>query len=169
MILKMKVLALGASLILVQGCSEDLMNVTTNGKQYEDVMSRNTFLATKVEATIAKPANQVKVQLAKLAADCIDGVGSVTTISSGAGASFQSGSVSRSYSARITNEGDADRLLVLLAPAGATPTVVMSTKILPQADGSTRLATLHSKTFSLFHDAAVHWANGSQTGCPQFK
>lgn len=165
----LKAILAGLSFFAAAGCSGDLMSTTTSGPEFEEIATRNGLLFTNADTVVAKPANQVKAQLSQLAAQCIDGVDSTTTISSGAGASLRSGSISRGYQARVANEGGIDRFVVILDNLSTPPTIVVSTQILPQADGSTRLSTIHAKTFDLFHRAAVNWADGSQTGCPQFR
>lgn len=166
---KSKAIFFGLSFLAFAGCSDDLMTPTTSGQHFEEVAARNSFLVTNTETMIASPSSKVKAQLSQLAAKCINGVGSVTTITSGGGANIQSGVIARSYKAGVSNEGDVDRLVIFLENRGGSPTVVVSTKIIPQADGTTLLSTVHGKTFDLFHRAAVNWASRSQTGCPQFR
>jgi hypothetical protein len=165
----LKAMALGATLLATAGCMGDLSSTTTSGPQFEEIAARNSLLFTDADTVVAAPASQVKSRLTQLAAQCINGVGSVTTISSGAGAGFRSGSIARTYQSRVSNEGGVDRFIVILNNEGGSPTIVVSTKILAQPDGTTRLSTIHGRTFDLFHRAAVNWANGSQTGCPQFR
>jgi hypothetical protein len=165
----LKLIALGVTMLATAGCMSDLSSTTTSGPQFEEIAARNSLLFTNADTVVATPAGQVKSQLTQLAAQCIDGVGSVTTMSSGAGAGFRSGSISRTYQSRVVKEGGVDRFLVILNNEGGSPTIVVSTKIIAQPDGTTRLSTIHGRTFDLFHRAAVNWANGSQTGCPQFR
>lgn len=165
----LKAIVVGASFLAAAGCSGDLMTTTTSGPQFEEIASRHSLLFTNAEAVVAQPAGQVKSRLSQLATQCIDGVQSNTTITSGAGAGLRSGSISRGYQARVVKEGGVDRFVVILDNLSTPPTIVVSTQILQQADGTTRLSTIHGRTFDLFHNAAVNWADGTQTGCPQFR
>jgi hypothetical protein len=169
MLKPLKAMALGASLLATAGCLDDLSSTTTSGPQFEEIAARNALLFTTVDTVVTVPVGQVKSRLRQLAAQCIDGVGSVTTISSGAGAGFRSGSIARAYQSRVDNEAGVDRFIVILNNEGGSPTIVVSTKIIAQPSGATLLSTVHGRTFDLFHSAAVNWANGSQTGCPQFR
>lgn len=166
---RLKAMALSVTLLATAGCFGDLASTTTSGPEFEEIATRNSLLFTNKDTVVAAPAGQVKPRLTQLAAQCINGVRSVTSISSGAGAGFRSGSIARSYQSRVSNEGGVDRFLVIMNNEGGSPTIVVSTKIIAQPDGTTLLSTIHGRTFDLFHRAAVNWANGSQTGCPQFR
>jgi hypothetical protein len=143
-----------------------------SGAQLEDVGSRSAFFSSK-SGSVSRSAATVTTQLRRLAAECINGLSSATTLTRGIGVGGSSQSFVRNYQARVTNEDGFNRMVVFIQNTGrldgtAPFTAIVSTKVTPQADGTTMLTTTYAVSGDEFHDAAMTWAAGSETGCPAF-